>query len=757
MTQAPILPQKTRDLLSAIDVQKRHPGLQLDKLSLVGDMKIQYSALEQVIGTNGDHQLHQLLQELHDRRRATLNQLAESLTMATCGPLTLHLSRSGALENAGIALHPLYGFVYLPGSGLKGLARAYAETAWAPAQSDQEGAWRQIEAVFGWSKGSERHKGDWRPQEIKPQEGASVGRIVFHDAWPLCWPKLIIDIANNHHPQYYAGDDDPGDWEDPTPIYFLALDEGEKFDFALSARQRTDDGLLNLACGWLKSALTIEGAGAKTAAGYGRFKPVEGEPVSIPRSPKIASTCHELRLASPAFLAGASQQKDDCDLRPATLRGLLRWWWRTLHAAHLDRKELKKLEAAVWGDTESGSPVRIAVERVGEEEPRQHPDKNQQKSFAQQHGLQRPPQKTIQGLFYASYGMAEKDRETDQVVRRWFRPDGSCWSVTLTVRRGWFGRKELSPALLLEQANAALWLLTYYGGAGSRSRKGFGSFDDLAVPSIRSIDDCKAAAQQLRTACDLQMPPRRSVASPALEKALIMEEVSTLWDDPWYALDQIGTALQSFAKPLKAEDRLPLGLPRRVGRGRDARDLRGRKGERHASPVFWSLAPRKDGKLLVRLIAFPAAHLPDEKTSKQTLQRLIDSARQQLSRQAQHINKQSGRRQNQTGHLDQRGHSPAPTSSRPAQSLPRTNDRIQAIILEETTKKGGRKAKHEVSGLSGHIQDSQNEPDGIEPGQQVELTVVSITEIKKEMVFKWAAPSTPKKTSGNKPRRGHRR
>ncbi len=63
------------------------------------------------------------------RRNATLTSLdAKRFPMTTRGTLTLHLSRSGALENAGIALHPVYGFVYLPGSGIKGLTRAWAET-----------------------------------------------------------------------------------------------------------------------------------------------------------------------------------------------------------------------------------------------------------------------------------------------------------------------------------------------------------------------------------------------------------------------------------------------------------------------------------------------------------------------------------------------------------------------------------------------------------------------------------------------------
>src|SRR5581483_6165314 len=76
----------------------------------------------------------------------------------TTGPLTLHLARASALENAGICLHPLYGFASLPGSALKGMARAYAETIWLPTQTDQKQAWRQIEDVFGWAPNPDRRQ-----------------------------------------------------------------------------------------------------------------------------------------------------------------------------------------------------------------------------------------------------------------------------------------------------------------------------------------------------------------------------------------------------------------------------------------------------------------------------------------------------------------------------------------------------------------------------------------------------------------------
>jgi CRISPR-associated protein Cmr6 len=719
--------------LDKVDISERHPGLQLNKLSSVGDMEVQQDALKKVVSS---YRAEPLLDSLFTRRATTLDALdAQRLLMATRGSLTLHLSRLGALENAGIALHPVYGFVYLPGSGIKGLVRAYAETVWAPDQADSETAWRQIEKAFGWSPGSERHKRGWRPNSVEAQEGAVAGRLVFHDAWPTRWPSLIVDVVNNHHPGYYDGKDDPGDWEDPIPVYFLAVGPGNRFDFAISDRKHGDSELLKLACGWLRDALTIEGAGAKTAAGYGRFKPVEEELASIPKT--LTNATYKLRLASPAFLAGANQKQEDCDLRPATLRGLLRWWWRTMHAGHLDCKTLKQLETAVWGDAESGSPVRIAVDFVKGGQPEKY-----NKNDMQFQNLPRPErgQKVTQGLFYVSYGMAE---DKDRNRWRWFRPAGSCWRVTLTARNGRFQDVRLQSDVLIEQASAALWLLTQFGGVGSRSRKGFGSFDDIEVEGIGSTEACIASAKRFRELCKLDEQQGQIAKAPALEEALklkLIMEQDTVWADPWYALDQTGMVLQLFTKDLDAEKRVALGLPRRVGRGRDA--LHAQKGDRHASPALWSLTTRQDGQLTVRLIAFPAACLPDKAESKETLQKLKEFARLQLRQQAEQTSRPTGQTDGRRGGRPARQRDTAMGAAfktalvSKAQSLPKANDRVQAELLEEKTRRGGWKAKHLDSGLQGPIQNTRDVPADAEPGQHVELTVAYVRS--PEMAFKWS-------------------
>ena len=727
MDSGPYLPQATRELLERVKPQRRHAGLQLDKLSGAGDMKGQRRDLDQVMKTEGDPALFDMLRR---RRRITLDTMGASrLAMTMRGPMTLHLSRSGALENAGIALHPIYGFVYLPGSGIKGMVRAWAETVWAPAQGDADAAWRQIERAFGWSPGSERHKKAWRPEAVPPPEDAAAGSLVFHDAWPCRWPGMIIDIINNHHPGYYAGHDDAGDWENPVPVYFLAVDAGETFEFALSARSSEDADALSLAGDWLQHALVVDGAGAKTAAGYGRFEPAEG-PVEAAFPDNLAVARHELRLASPAFLAGARQDRKDCDLRPATLRGLLRWWWRKMHAGHLDRAALKTLETAVWGDARSGSPIRIAVDFSEGDAPVEHPEKND-RHFLTAHDIEMPGrgQKVTQGLYYASYGMGERSS------RRWYRPPGSAWRVTITARAGRMDGGDgtsirLAPETLLAQAEVALWLLARFGGAGSRARKGFGAFDDLSVDGIASLEDCHALGARLRD--DVRLV---GAGETDLQTAMVMEDVPTPWRDPWFVLDRAGMALQRFAKGQLGDDRAALGLPRRIGQGREARHLTVGNLRRHASPALFSLSRSRDG-LVVRLIAFPAPRLPD---SAKVLRQLLDETRDFLRAEIERVPR-AGRRV-----------PPKPSPTRPGAGRPEPSEQhpengslVEAVLLEERTKKGGWRARHEPSGKEGHIENTANVPVERKPGDIVELYYV-----KSQRAFLW--PTEDVRTRMQKP------
>ena len=93
-----------------------HPGLALDKYvkswepgAPPGKLseRVQKPAIEKVVELSQSEPLDCNFQGLHARRADVLRLLgAEVFRCRTTGPLTLHLARASALENAGICLHP---------------------------------------------------------------------------------------------------------------------------------------------------------------------------------------------------------------------------------------------------------------------------------------------------------------------------------------------------------------------------------------------------------------------------------------------------------------------------------------------------------------------------------------------------------------------------------------------------------------------------------------------------------------------------
>ncbi len=719
-----VLPSSAADLVEQLDVSKRHPGLQLDKLSPPGDQKAQRQAIEDVCGAARGEAL---LNALSSRRAKLLESLAARRFQAeTTGPLTLHLARASGMENAGIHLHSVYGFVCLPGSGLKGMARAWAETVWLEDQDDRAAAWDRIRAVFGRTPATDAGK-PWRPGDAAPADGSRAGAVVFHDAWPTAWPRLEADIVNNHHAKYYEGADEPGDWEDPIPVYFLAVSAGVTFDFAVSPRSAANDAesrLTDLAIEWLRGALAHEGAGAKTNAGYGRFRLNDAPSVPAPGSARAVAK-HTLTLATPAFLAGAGQQRDDCDLRPATLRGLLRWWWRTMHAAHLETAELRRLETVVWGDARSGGALAVAIEG----DVRAHVRPFDKREIARKHQLERPRAKTAQGLAYLAYGMDERDR------RRYYAEPGASWTVTLTARRGRLpeGERPVAGAEILRQGEAALWLLCHYGGVGSKARKGFGSFAEVEVADIAAIDDCKRRAAAFRRAVGVAERLPGPVGSSSLEEMLVLE-VETPWKNRWFAIDQLGFAAQAFAREnAHREEKAALGLPRKIHK--PPKSLSASRHRRHAAPVHYHLSPRADDTLTIRMTVFPSPVLPDLDTSRKVLGELRARLRTELT---ERVRTHAGRG-TRTPKQVAAPSGPGAGDAGPSSVLPQTGERVDAVLLDEKTKKGGWKAKHEASGLQGPIQNAADVPGEVEPGRRVDLVVASVNRNRHEIAFRWPA------------------
>lgn len=191
------------------------------------------------------------------------------------------LGKKGSLE-VGFTFHR-YGFPYLPGSSLKGLARAAALLEIGE-RLGEETLEKLRQAVIETDKPKEREKFGLlkaletifsRPEEetcLKelaacqnaPSEALETlaktfravfgttehaGHVVFFDAIPSAreLPRLDLDIMNPHYPDYYkeTGEEKPktppANWQSPVPVKFLTVAPGSEFRFAVGWRKAPID------------------------------------------------------------------------------------------------------------------------------------------------------------------------------------------------------------------------------------------------------------------------------------------------------------------------------------------------------------------------------------------------------------------------------------------------------------------------------------------------------------------------------------
>ena len=254
------------------------------------------------------------------------------------------LGQDHALET-GFTFHHVYGFPYLPGSALKGLTQTYAlwlvaehfgvpgippghkaegETPiqllesllLTPEDEDEElrrilGKLRSNRLLPDQSK-LKALSADEAIRELQNHEAASPasqyrvvfgtqkarGCVVFFDAVPVEPPRLVVDVMNPHYGPYYqekGKGTPPADYLSPVPVYFLAVESGSRFAFAVAAKEVS---LARLACGWLKEALSMMGAGGKTSAGYGYFSSI-GSTLAQPGPPQTAPSPVTPHIVSP--------------------------------------------------------------------------------------------------------------------------------------------------------------------------------------------------------------------------------------------------------------------------------------------------------------------------------------------------------------------------------------------------------------------------------------------------------------------------
>ncbi len=161
----------------------------------------------------------------------------------------------------------------------------------------------------------------------------------------------------------------------------------------------------------------------------------------------------KFEVVTPMFIGGASPN-GEAEIRPPSIKGMLRWWFRALGGS-------KEKEEEIFGSTGSKSKIRIQIK-----------DSNIQTKAPRSETF--PPQ-----LAYLGYGPIGWDKSTRTMQNtRPFIDVKSSFLIEIGLNTT---SVEIQKNILL-----SLWALTHFGGLGSRNRRGFGS---IKVTSINGIPD----------------------------------------------------------------------------------------------------------------------------------------------------------------------------------------------------------------------------------------------------------------------------
>lgn len=253
------------------------------------------------------------------------SQGGETFTWYAQSNVVIGLGNKGTLE-VGLTLHSRYGFPYIAGSALKGLAHRQAfyqlaEEWGVPGLTNKEFLQRKergqkspMEMLQTLLEAPEGKEGDpkWyealekalkelqNDQKVRQAKGKALqialpevlksentftlirqvfgcmsgaGEVIFFDAVPADLPSLTTEIMNPHFPDYYKdGGKSPRDDQSPNPVMFLAIPLGSRFTFGLGLRRPgVNPALLGRARHWLQSGLRELGIGGKTSSGMGIF------------------------------------------------------------------------------------------------------------------------------------------------------------------------------------------------------------------------------------------------------------------------------------------------------------------------------------------------------------------------------------------------------------------------------------------------------------------------------------------------------
>ncbi len=298
-------------------------------------------------------------------------------------------------------------------------------------------------------------------------------------------------------------------------------------------------------------------------------------------------------ISSPLFMRGADPS-GSLELRPASFKGLLRFWFRAVAFCRLGSvKGVLEEENKLFGSKSGQSrvsltinPINVSLGNLG---------------------------KLDFGLRYLGYGLLSKSQK-NQAIKH-----GTRVELILNIK-DLVGKEELS---LLEKSLCALGT---FGGAGARSRRGFGSLTLVYLiidgKKYKSGKEYKSKEDLKNFICKFlkavigknnnTLPPYTAFSG---KTQVFIGEAS---DNPIELLEKIGQELKQYRMSFKNKEivekvkkKVIFGLssPYKLGES-TVKIVSESSGNRRASPLFIHIHKVQDNKYVPVFTVFPAQFLP---------------------------------------------------------------------------------------------------------------------------------------------------
>jgi CRISPR-associated protein Cmr1 len=285
------------------------------------------------------------------------------------------------------------------------------------------------------------------------------------------------------------------------------------------------------------------------------------------------------KIITPMFIGDANQNLTD--LRPPSIKGALRFWWRALNWGRFFKgdiaqalRDLHEQEGKLFGQAarEGVKAGQASFLLQLSEQPKLIREKDW------------PQNQTGSG--YLGYGLM---KDNTQPHREGFK-ENTKFTISLIFK----------PNTSTENINSIKETLEIWGllgGLGARSRRGFGSISDSSnhlteEEYIKKIKTLLSNYQHITNE-----PPYTAFSNNANFKIISSE--STARD----AHQQAGKLYKEYRYQFQRKDRIPFGLP-----------LQKETEKRRSSPLFFHIHPLKNNKFIAIVLYLPAVFHPKYST-----------------------------------------------------------------------------------------------------------------------------------------------